>query len=58
MKLEEIKEFPNSYSTKEITNSSSHNYYNINTLNRKNVFKISQNDIYYTLNIKAKPLYN
>ena len=44
MKQEEIKEFPNSYSTKEITNSSSHNYYNINTLNRKNVFKISEKE--------------
>ena len=39
-----IKLFPSSYSTKEISTINPNTIYSVNTLNRKNTFKISEKD--------------
>ena len=39
-----IKLFPSSYSTKEISTINPNAIYSVNTLNRKNTFKISEKE--------------
>ena len=42
--ISDFKLFPSSFSAKEIQNSNTNNFYNVNTINRKNTFKISEKE--------------
>ena len=42
--ISDFKLFPSSFSAKEIQNPNTNNFYNVNTINRKNTFKISEKE--------------